>query len=197
MLFRKFRNTMTLSDGELIQKYKDSEDGYYVGELFKRYTHLVFGVCMKYLKDEEDSKDAVMQVFEKLMDDLKKHEISNFKSWLHSVAKNLCLMKLRKTNREVPLEPVMENSASFVESGEELHLNEKEKQLLHLEEALNCLNDSQRVCVRLFYLEEKSYSQVAEITGFSVNEVKSHLQNGRRNLKNYMTKGNGREKNEI
>jgi RNA polymerase sigma factor (sigma-70 family) len=114
-------------DLELVSLFKESGDNSYIGELFKRYTHLIFGVCMKYLKDEEDSKDAVMQIFEKLPDDLKKHEITNFKGWLHSVAKNYCLMELRsKASKHEKDNELAKDFETFMESDTELHL-EKEQ----------------------------------------------------------------------
>jgi RNA polymerase sigma factor (sigma-70 family) len=66
-------------------------------------------------------------------------------------------------------------------------VNEKEINLSNLNEALKSLAEKQRICVELFYLQEKSYNEVAEITGFTMNEVKSFIQNGKRNLKIYLT----------
>ncbi len=154
--------------------------------MFKRYTHLVYGVCMKYLKDEDESKDAVMQIFEKLLIDLKKYEIQNFKSWLHTVAKNYCLMQLRKTNHETPL-----NDKLIVENNNFLHReeeNELEERLTLMEEAIAQLNGQQKKCVELFYLKEKCYQEISDHTGYTMNEVKSFIQNGKRNLKIYMEK---------
>jgi RNA polymerase sigma-70 factor (ECF subfamily) len=181
------------SDLELVSLFKESGDNSYIGELFKRYAHLIFGVCMKYLKDEEDSKDAVMQIFEKLPEDLKKHEITNFKGWLHSVAKNHCLMELRsktaKQEKDIQLKVEYE---TFMEYDEELHLN-KEQELVNLEEAIKELKEEQKICIELFYLHEKSYQEVVAITGYEMNKVKSCIQNGKRNLKILMTDKNERQ----
>jgi RNA polymerase sigma factor (sigma-70 family) len=186
---RQTSGISSLSDSELLDKYRKTGDGTFFGELFKRYTHLVYGVCLKYLRDPDESSDAVMQIFEKLLGDLKKHEVSNFKSWLYSVAKNHCLMKLRKEPLMLRLE---EEQEIIMESGEEMHLlNEKELQLVKLEKAMECLNTQQRKCVELFYIKEKSYKEITEETGYSIKEVKSYLQNAKRNLKNFM---NGNER---
>lgn len=159
--------------------------------LFERYTALVFGVCMKYLKNEDDTKDAVMLIFEKLSDDLKKHEIAYFKGWLHTVAKNHCLMQLRsKQSLKLKTDELKKDVKEFVEINYSLHPtndNIKEKQLVQLEVAIKSLKDEQRMCVELFYLKEKSYQEIAEVTGFSLNNVKSFIQNGKRNIKIYMT----------
>jgi RNA polymerase sigma factor (sigma-70 family) len=144
---------------------------------------------MKYLKDEDDSKDAVMQIFEKLLKDLLKHEIQNFKSWLHTVSKNHCLMKLRNKPKVISGQEYM-----FVESVEEAHPStesgelfaDKESELVHLEASIIKLETQQRVCIELFYLQQLSYQEVADQTGFSMNQVKSYIQNGKRNLKNLM-----------
>ena len=146
--------------------------------------HLVYGVCMKYFRDEDDSKDAVMQIFEKLLLDLKKHEVQNFKGWLHTVAKNYCLMQLRKKNPETPLTDnlIVENEI-VLHRDEEQHLEER---LTLMEEAIAQLNEQQKICVELFYLKEKCYKEISELTGYTMNDVKSFIQNGKRNLKIYM-----------
>ncbi|MBL6963203.1 MAG: sigma-70 family RNA polymerase sigma factor [Bacteroidetes bacterium] len=179
-----------LTDVDLLKLYKTGSDHKIIGELFKRYTHLVFGLCMKYLKNEDDSKDAVMQIFEKLFTDLHRHEISNFKSWLYSVSKNHCLMALRKTKVEVSSDDhvinnyegeIMENEVSMHQDFIDHHPDE-------LNAALNSLKAEQKECIRLFYLEEKSYKEVAELTGYSLVKVKSYIQNGKRNLKIRLSK---------
>jgi RNA polymerase sigma factor (sigma-70 family) len=191
-LSRKGKNNQIgkLNDTDLLQLYKSSSDTQLIGELYKRYTHLVFGLCLKYLKNEEDSKDAVMQIFEKLLDDLKKHEVNNFKSWLYSVSRNYCLMQLRKTKTEVPADEYVINNyqGELMENDEELHHDFVNLHPNKLKEALTALNEEQRKCVELFYLEEKSYKEVAELTGYSLVKVKSYIQNGKRNLKIRLSK---------
>jgi RNA polymerase sigma-70 factor (ECF subfamily) len=177
-----------ITDLDLVQQYQKTGDNQYVGELFERYTHLVFGVCLKYLKNEALSKDAVIQIFEKLLKDLKQHQIENFKSWLHRVSKNHCLMYLRKQQSQLKhQEEYKKNTLSDVENVNFWHLDneaeKKEKKLQELEAALQKLKKEQKQCIELFYLEEKSYQEITEITGFSLKEVKSHLQNGKRKLK--------------
>ncbi|HXA00766.1 MAG TPA: sigma-70 family RNA polymerase sigma factor [Cytophagaceae bacterium] len=189
MFFKK--DIASLSDEDLITKYKESEDNVYIGELYKKYTHVVLGVCMKYLRDREEAKDSVMQIFEKLMSDLKKHEVVNFRGWLHMVAKNHCLMKLRNKTQMVDIDQVTERSDNVVEFNHDLHpIDESEMQLTNLEEAISCLDDDQKKCVELFYLKERSYKDVADATGFTLNQVKSYIQNGKRNLKNYLVAKN-------
>jgi len=179
------------SDATLIQNYKTHNDNAALAKLFERYSHLIFCVCQKYLKNEEDSKDAVMEIFQKLTAELDKHKIDNFKGWLLSVTKNYCLMKIRsKEKKFIRLAKFEENDGIFVEypSWEHLYsdVNKEELQNLNLEAALNQLNEAQRVCIQLFYFEEKTYRKIAEITGFEVKQVKSYIQNGKRNLKNIL-----------
>ncbi len=158
-----------------------------MGELYKRYTQFVFLVSLKYLKDEEESKEAVMQIFEKLLSDLKKHKIDNFKSWLHVVAKNFCLQELRQQQSFQKKQNEFEDfSSSFMENENKLHHTfeqDKETKLQALEKAVSELNEEQKICIELFYLQEKSYKEVEEITGFEMKKVKSNIQNGKRNLK--------------
>lgn len=188
---KKSDNIADLSDEELVSLFRNSGDNNYLGVLFKRYRHLVFGVCMKYLKDEDESKDASMQVFEKLFVELKRHDIQHFKAWLHTVTKYHCLMKLRTVSKEISgIDPfVMENQAvkhpPLVDNEGAL---DKEKRLQQMEKAMLNLEPHQQRCIQLFYLEEKSYQQVANETGFTLNQVKSYIQNGKRNLKLLMDK---------
>jgi RNA polymerase sigma-70 factor (ECF subfamily) len=175
------------SDLELIAEYKNTENKLFIGILYKRYSHLVLGLSLKYLKNEDEAKDAVMQIFEKLFADLLKHQIEFFKSWLYTYSKNFCLMIIRTRQSKLKKEIELENNADlFMETESGLHLNkadEKEKQFVALENAINELKDEQKKCIDLFYLKEKSYVEIAEMTGFSINEVKSYIQNGKRNLK--------------
>lgn len=169
-------------DAALVARYKTSGDLGVLGELYNRYMHLVFGVCLNYLKDEEQSKDAVMQIFEELVVKLKIHEVQNFKSWLHVLTRNHCLMALRKASRHT----MISLEDSFVENTDFVHLDvddTKESKLTIMEKCMEALPEEQRVSVDLFYLQEKCYKEVADITGYDMQKVKSYIQNGKRNLK--------------
>lgn len=160
--------------------------------LFQRYKHLVLGVCMKYLKNRDDAEDAVMQIFEKLLNDVLKHDIQEFRYWVHTVAKNHCLMQLRKEQSvQKHLQQLNKDAASVMETEEDVHLNVKalkEEQLNAMNLALNQLSEPQRICVELFYLHDKSYQEISEQTGYPMNEVRSYIQNGKRKLKIQMEK---------
>ena len=176
------------SDENLVIYYQSSNDKFAVGELYKRHSLMCFAVCNKYLKNKDAAQDAAMCIFEKLFTDLHKHSVQNFKSWLHSICRNYCLMQLRKTNFTISLaEPDNNDEEDFMESDNFLHqensTHEKEYRLQELEKAIDTLKDGQKVCIELFYLKQKSYEQISEITGFSLNVVKSQIQNGKRNLK--------------
>lgn len=190
----KRKQIKELSDIELVNHYKQTSDKAYVGELFERYTRFVFLVSMKYCKDEEHARDASMQIFEKLFTDLKKHQIHNFKSWLYTVTKNHCLIQIRGVKHRTVYEAdLKKDHYNYMESGNYLYLdNEKddEKKLIDLEDAISLLSEEQRICIELFYLKEKCYDEVAEITGYNSKKVKSYIQNGKRNLKNILTEKN-------
>ena len=177
----------TQTDLEIIKLFKKENDKKYVGELYKRYTDFVFLVSMKYLKDETESKDVVMEIFEKLFTDLKKHEIANFKSWLYSVIRNHCFQKLRKSNVKTEKHRNYEKDTKiFMESEADYHQideDETELQLQNLTKAVAQLEDKQKQCIELFYLQEKSYKEIVDITGFELKKIKSYIQNGKRNLK--------------
>lgn len=171
-----------VSEAELLLEYRRTGDLEVLGRLYSGYMPLVYGLCLKYFKDEELSKDAVMQIFEQLIGKLRQHEVSNFKSWLYTLARNYCLMALRASSRHVfvPLE------AESMERPEVVHLNidsTNESQLSAMEKCMETLPTEQRQAIDLFYLQQKCYKEVADITGFDMNKVKSYIQNGKRNLK--------------
>ena len=170
-----------ITDAELLERYSIDRDQQWIGILLERYTLLLFGVCMKYLKDEHEAQDSVQQVFLKVLTEVGRYRIDYFKSWLYMVAKNHCLMKLRSTNGKILKEITHDTIADAETDRHELLENEKTYTLL--EEAMEELNAEQRQCVTLFYLQKKSYSQISEETGFSPMQVKSYIQNGKRNLK--------------
>src|ERR1700740_1358056 len=148
-----------LTDKELIAEYKKSEDKIFVGILYKRYSHLVMGLCMKYLKDEDNAQDAVINIFTKLFDDLLKHTVEYFKSWLYTFTKNHCLMILRAEQSKLKKNLDYEYDVKlFVEKSEEMHqnANKREQEYIALERAMAGLNDEQRICVELFYMKDKS-----------------------------------------
>ena len=182
MSFIKHISSSELSDKELIAGYKETGDMAVLGELYQRYMDLVYGVCLKYFKDPETAKDSVMQIFEELVLKLKKYDVDNFKGWLHQVAKNHCLMQLR-TPRNLK---TVELKSELVHNEENVHLNgvlDREENFKKLEYCLGTLTSDQQAAIRLFYLEGKCYNEIVEITGQEWNQVRSFIQNGRRNLK--------------
>ncbi len=181
----------SFTDEELIAQYKNTSDNNIFSELFDRYTHLIFGVCMKYLKNEAESMDAVMQVFEQLFTKLKTQEIQNFKNWIYTVAKNYCLMKIRyeQSLRKHKDEYYANIQQEIMESTELFHPLNKEElndRIPKLKKGIEQLKSDQRRCIELLYLQEKSYKEVVNITGYSMKQVKSYIQNGKRNLKIFL-----------
>lgn len=187
------KNTAGIKDQDdavLIAQYKHTGSLEVLGVLYNRYMHLVYGVCLNYFKEEEASKDAVMQIFEELILKLKIHEVQNFKSWLHVLTRNHCLMAIRKNAKH----DTISIEDAFVENTEFVHLDiedAKEKQLTVMEKCMDTLSEEQKVSVDLFYLQEKCYKEVAEITGYEILKVKSYIQNGKRNLKICIEKNSG------
>jgi RNA polymerase sigma factor (sigma-70 family) len=171
-----------ITDQELLEKFYAGHNNEWLGILLQRYTLLLLGVCMKYLKNEEEAKDSVQQVFLKAIQELHKYKVEYFKSWLYMVAKNHCLMRLRekqgKTSTDVEKQPIAAPEEPDME-----RLLETDHTLDLMETALQELNNEQQQCVTLFYLQKKSYNQISETTGFSLLQVKSYIQNGKRNLK--------------
>lgn len=178
------------SDQELIIDYRINDNLTSLDELFQRYIHLVFSVCQKYLKNVTDSKDAVMEIFEKAIEDLKKYEVTNFKRWLYSTTINYCNYKIKKQTSQITLEKNFEKYENFCVENPEFYtlLYERETQFKKLETAIEQLNDAQKICIDLFYLHRNSYRQISETTGYSIKQVKSNIQNGKKNLQKMLVK---------
>lgn len=188
-----FLKTITANETpreDMVSEYRETGDLQVLSNIFEPYMDLVYGVCLKYLKNPEDAQDAVINIFEELIHKLRKYEVSNFKPWLYQLAKNHCLMVLRsaKKNKKVDID------VSLMQNEDEVHLNgvlEKEAHLQTMHKCLEQLTMDQKRTVELFYLEGKCYNEIAEITGIEWNKVRSFIQNGRRNLKLCMDKQMG------
>ena len=172
-----------MTDQELLEKFHEDHNNEWLGILLQRYTLLLLGVCMKYLKDEEDAKDSVQQVFLKVIQELHKYKVDYFKSWLYMVAKNHCLMKLREKQGKMTVEITDRFNGPEEETTDHRALQQVDLTYDLMSAALKELNPEQQQCVTLFYLQKKSYQEVSEATGFSMLQVKSYIQNGKRNLK--------------
>ena len=172
-----------ITDQQLLSKYYSDHNSEWLGVLLQRYTLLLLGVCMKYLKDEDEAKDSVQQIFLKVIQELQKYKVEYFKSWLYMVAKNHCLMKLRDRNGKQTSEINDRLSATPGDESDKSAQEKNDYTLELMQDALKELNPEQRQCVTLFYLEKKSYQQISDATGYNLLQVKSYIQNGKRNLK--------------
>ena len=177
-----------ISDQELLERFHADQDNEWLGVLLERYTLLLLGVCMKYLKDEEEARDSVQQIFLKVIQELHKYKVEFFKSWLYMVAKNHCLMKLRDRHGKTAAELTDKMMAAPMEETDRQALLYNDQSLDLVEDALKQLNTEQQQCVTLFYLQRKSYQEISEETGYSLLQVKSYIQNGKRNMKIWIEK---------
>ena len=172
-----------ITDHELLERFYADHDNEWLGILLQRYTLLLLGVSMKYLRNEEEAKDSVQQIFLKVIQELQKYKVEYFKSWLYMVAKNHCLMRIREKQGKITTEINDRISIKPEEESDRQALLQTDHTLDLMETALNELNPEQQQCVTLFYLQKKSYQEVSGETGYSMLQVKSYIQNGKRNLK--------------
>lgn len=176
--FLRPKSNVLESDKALLAAYRIGGDVEALGRLYERYVELTYGVCLKYLKKEADAEDAVMTIFEQLVEKVKTHDVQNFRSWLYVLAKNHCLMQLRKPQREFSEPDFMQfNGVSHPEE------ERPEEQEAHLRACMEQLPSQQRSSVQLFYFEEKSYQEIAALQKEELGKIRSFIQNGRRNLK--------------
>lgn len=181
------------TDEELLRQFKVTGSLDTLGELYSRYMHLIYGVALKYLDSREEAKDVVMQIFEKLLVELAEQEIRNFKSWLYVLTKNHCLMQIRSQKSATGRMQGYKIEQEFMESEQELHPIDKEEHSLEdaLKKCIEQLRNEQKQCIQLFYYEKRCYQEIAEELQIDEKKVKSHLQNGKRNLKICLERKNG------
>ncbi len=178
----KLQSHNDTTDNELLQNFYNDHNNEWLGILLPRYTLLLLGVCMKYLKNEQDAKDCVQQIFLKVINELHKYKVDYFKSWIYMIAKNHCLMQLREKGKITA--ELNEQIIRVPDEAEEKNSFIEKDVLIHkMMSAIPQLNEEQQQCIHLFYLQKKSYAEIAEITGFTMLQVKSYIQNGKRNLK--------------
>lgn len=176
------------SDEELLFFYKKKKDTEIIGVFYERYHHLVFGVCLKYFKNTNEANEALFDIYSSLYESLKKYDVKDFKKWILTVARNHCLSELKRKSKETEFNPYSKNSPKyFMESDEEISLKiATEQKIDALQLALKKLKSEQKQCIELFFLEDKTYAEIVEITAFELKKVKSYIQNGKRNLQNLL-----------
>jgi len=174
-----------ITDEELLRQFNRNGSLETLGALYSRHMHLVYGVSLKYLESREDARDAVMQIFEKLILDLPGQEIRNFKSWLYVLTRNFCLMQIRSRKSADGKLEGYKFEQEFMESESEMHPMDREDHSAE-EDLLRCMEKlkiEQKQCIELFYYQNLCYQEIAEQLGINEKKVKSFLQNGKRNLK--------------
>ena len=194
MFLKRFRKSKPTTDLEYVAAYRATGDLAVLGELYEQHMELIYAVCYNYLRDEDEAKDAVMHLFEQLITDLRRHDVQQFGPWLHSVARNYCLMQLRR-HQAHPTTTLVTDAGGDPDDeyltkliSDEADTLDLEEDLTRMETCLKTLPMEQQACLTLFYLEKKSYTEVADVTGYDLKQVKSYLQNGRRKLKICMQK---------
>jgi RNA polymerase sigma factor (sigma-70 family) len=181
--------TIQPTDQELIISFRNGTNRDAIGTLYLRYMELVYGVCLKYFGQPESAQDAVMDIYEHVNRKLPDHDVANFPAWLYMVSKNHCLQVLRRKSNSLTVsldDPVMQNGAEWHQEDESFELEVSEDSEDQLHNCIDKLPDQQKACIRMFYFEKKSYADICEITLLSLDNVRSHIQNGRRNLKKCM-----------
>jgi RNA polymerase sigma-70 factor (ECF subfamily) len=186
------------SDEELLKHYKQSGNKELFADLFKKHVSVVYGTCLFYLQDKDEAQDATMLLFEKLMLDINNREIDNFKGWLSFVVRNHCISLIRKNksqSKNIKSYYEFEYEAPDYETEEKINAINDDVLLENMKDCLPKLKENQRICVELFYLKNKSYQDIANETSFSLNEIKSYIQNGKRNLKLFLEDSIKNQKN--
>lgn len=181
---------LDLPDADLLERYKNEQRQEFIGELYRRYRHLVMGMAFKYLKNREEAEDMVSYVFTLLIEKLPSKDVRSFKQYLYGIVRNECLAKYRKIRKEGERQQEYTNFEnnlhSFVETDPKLSLVSEQTMEQAVEQAIQTLGEEQRICIHKFFFEGRSYKEIADQTGFDLKSVKSYLQNGKRNLRNQL-----------
>jgi RNA polymerase sigma-70 factor (ECF subfamily) len=175
-----------LPDKTLIEHFRNGSDKDALGTLFLRYMELVYGVCLKYLSQPQSAQDAVMDIYEHVNRKLPEHEVENFSAWLYMVSKNHCLQQLRKKSNLLTVsldDPLMQNGQEMHQESDEFDFEVSADIADQLQECIEQLPDKQKICIRMFYFDKRSYADICVETELPMDQVRSHIQNGRRNLK--------------
>lgn len=180
-----------LSDEQLLADYVGGSGGSRsLGILYERYMPMVYGVCVKILKDSGKAEDAVMAIYEELVRKVKDHQIESFRGWLYVLARNYCLMEWRKAQRKPTDHHAPEDMVRY-DAVEPVFEYELPQGSNSLERCLAELVERQRTCVQWFYYEDKSYKEIADMMAEDLGKVRSYIQNGKRNLRLCMEKNGG------
>lgn len=186
MNWRSKKRYKEKTDQQLAESYRDHADAHVLPVLFKRYSHLVLGICANYLNSTQDCEDAAMEIYMTLSTQLRKKEINNIEAWLYQVTKNHCLKVLKQRRKRLTVLRSSNSWDEFMHKTDEYDDDQEQQQaaMKDIKNALNQLKPLQRKCFSLYYLEGYSYKEIAESTSLQMNQVKSHIQNGKRNIKN-------------
>lgn len=171
-----------VTETELLTRYRETKKPHDLLPLYQQYAGLIYGWCLRYLGTPERAEDAGAEIFPILLTKAAEHEVTNFSSWLQTLVRNHCLMQLRREKRD----PLQLSGGSLMQMEGLRHQGKVEEHTdtRPLYRCLKQLRDEQRQCIRLFYLQTgESYRSIAERLNLSVGQVRSHIQNGRRNLK--------------
>lgn len=194
---KSYKKNGSKTDEELLKEFESKGDLEVLGQLYSKYMHLVYGVCLKYLKNREEAMDAVMQIFEKLITEVPRQKIKSFRNWLHVVARNYCLMQLRsQKSLEEKHNEWKNDTIIFMENDLSMHpIDGVESNMeKELDDCIRNLKNDQKKCIHQFYFENKCYAEIALNMGLDEKNVKSHLQNAKRNLKICLEEKNGKQK---
>lgn len=162
--------------------YCQKKDKKYWGVLYARYMPMIYGVALKYLRNISDAQDAVMQIFEDLTVKVLHTSVKAFKPWLYVCVRNYCLMELRRRSADLSVN-FDENFMDFCDDFNPDDIRKEAEKEKVLQKCIEALPEKQRISICRFFMEDRSYKEIEEATGFSLKLIKSFIQNGKRNLK--------------
>ena len=148
-------------------------------------------VALKYMKNEHSAMDVLQDAYIKAFENIDKLDNpEKFESWMKTIVAHTALNELRKNNPMLFSETENDEGQTIEDTFEddrvqvqpEIAMDQKETSRL-VQEMMEGLSDEQRVCITMFYMEDFSVKEIAEILNVSENTVKSRLNYGRKNIK--------------
>jgi len=167
---------------DLVRRVRDEGDRAAFDRLVERHQRWLHAVCSRMLRSDDAGRDAAQEVFARALERLSTLRGENFPGWLKVIAVNHCLNTIDRNKRLVPIEHA--DTAPAPGPSPDARLLHAERVAL-ARRLVARLPDKQKVVFCMKYIDGFSYDEIERLTGFSGNEVKSFLQNARRNVENW------------
>jgi RNA polymerase sigma factor (sigma-70 family) len=172
------------TDAEVIRSYLATQDARYFTQLYRRYANKVYGKCISILKNDAEARDAMQDIFVKIMLNLGNFgEKSQFSTWVYSITYNYCIDAIRKRKKEKTMFSEDIERAPDVAAEEVPDQFLMEMDVKNLKVVLEALPDSDRLILIMKYHDDMSIRDIAEILQKTESAVKMKIKRAKEKAK--------------